>query len=67
MEEVQSFTRSYWMPPSGKYYASYHTPDMATMVFIDVFIIKTVGKGHGSTLRTLFSIGVLYIKQKRRA
>jgi hypothetical protein len=21
MEEVQSFTRSHWMPPSGKYYA----------------------------------------------
>ncbi len=26
--------------------------------FFDVFIIKTVGKGHGSTLRTLFLIGV---------
>ena len=26
--------------------------------FFDVFIIKTVGKGHGSTLRPLFIIGV---------
>jgi hypothetical protein len=42
-------------------------PDMATTVFFDVFIVKTVRKGHGSTLRPLFSIGVLHIKQKRRA
>jgi hypothetical protein len=26
--------------------------------FFDVFIVKTIGKGHGSTLRTLFLIGV---------
>ncbi len=42
-------------------------PDMATTVFFDVFILKTIGKGHGSMLRPLFSIGVLHIKQKRRA
>jgi hypothetical protein len=35
--------------------------------FPDVFIVKTVGKGHGSTLRPLFLIGVWHIKQKRRA
>ncbi len=40
-------------------------PDMATTVFFDVFLVKTVGKGHGSTLRPLFSIGVLHVKQKR--
>ncbi len=40
---------------------------MATTAFFDVFIVKTVGKGHGSTLRTLFSIGVWHIKRKRRA
>ena len=40
---------------------------MATTVFFNVFIIKTVGKGHGSTLRPLFLIGVWHIKQKRRA
>ncbi len=33
----------------------------------DVFIVKTVGKGHRSTLRTLFLIGVWHIKLKRRA
>jgi hypothetical protein len=58
MEEVQSFTRSHWTLPSGKYYAQYHSADMATMVFFNVFIVKTVGKGHGLTLRTLFLIGV---------
>jgi hypothetical protein len=42
-------------------------PDMATTVFFDVFIVKTIGKGHGLMLRPLFSIGVLHIKQKRRA
>ncbi len=35
--------------------------------FFDVFIIKTIGKSHGPTLRTLFLIGVWHIKQKRRA
>ncbi len=35
--------------------------------FFYVFIVKTVGKGHRSTLRTLFLIGVWHIKQKRRA
>ena len=42
-------------------------PDMATTIFFDVFIVKTIGKGHGSMLRPLFSIGVLHIKRKRRA
>jgi hypothetical protein len=42
-------------------------PDMATTVFFNVFIVKTIGKGHGSMLRPLFLIGVLHIKQKRRA
>jgi hypothetical protein len=41
-------------------------PDMAMTFFLNVFIVKTVGKGHGSTLRPLFSIGVLDAKQKRR-
>ena len=36
-------------------------------VFFDVFIVKTVEKGHRLTLRPLFSIGVLHIKRKRRA
>ncbi len=31
------------------------------------FIVKTVEKGHGLTLRPLFLIEVLHIKQKRRA
>ncbi len=35
--------------------------------FIYVFIVKTVGKGHGSMLRPLFLIGVWHIKRKRRA
>ncbi len=35
--------------------------------FFYVFIIKTVGKGHGLTLRHLFLIRVWRIKQKRRA
>ncbi len=35
--------------------------------FFCVFIVKTIGKGHGSMLRPLFSIGVLHIKWKRRA
>jgi hypothetical protein len=58
MEEVHSFTRSHWMLPSGKYYAQYYNGVMTTMFFFDVFIVKTVGKGHGSMLRTLFLIGV---------
>ncbi len=41
-------------------------PDMATMVFF-VFIVKTIGKGHGLMLMPLFSKGVLHIKQMRRA
>ncbi len=36
-------------------------------IFFDVFIVKTVGKGHGLMLRPLFLIGVWHIKQKRRA
>ncbi len=44
-----------------------YTPDMATTFLFYVFIFKTVGKGHGSMLRTLFLIGVWCIKQKRRA
>ncbi len=32
-----------------------------------VFIVNTIGKGHGSTLRTLLLIGVWNIKWKRRA
>ncbi len=35
--------------------------------FFYVFIVKTIGKGHGSMLRPLFLIGVWHIKQKRRA
>ncbi len=35
--------------------------------FFYVFIVKTVGKGHGLTLRPLFLIGVWHIKLKRRA
>jgi hypothetical protein len=34
VEEVQGFTRSHWMPPSGKYYIQQHKRDMATMVFL---------------------------------
>ncbi len=40
---------------------------MATTFFFDIFIIKTVGKGHRLMLRPLFLIGVWHIKQKRRA
>ncbi len=40
---------------------------MATTVFFNVFIVNTVGKGHGSMLRPLFLIGVWHIKWKRRA
>jgi hypothetical protein len=40
---------------------------MATTVFFDVFIIKTIGKGHGLTLRPLCLIEVWHIKRKRRA
>jgi hypothetical protein len=35
--------------------------------FFYVFMVKTVEKGDGLTLRTLFLIGVCHIKQKRRA
>ncbi len=35
--------------------------------FFYVFIVKTVGKGHGSMLRPLFLIGVWHTKRKRRA
>ncbi len=35
--------------------------------FFYVFLVKTVGKGHGSMLRTLFSIRVWHINQNRRA
>ncbi len=34
---------------------------------VDVFIVKTIGKGHRLTLRPLFLIRVWHIKQKRRA
>ncbi len=35
--------------------------------FFNVFIIKTIGKGHGSMLRPLFLIGVWHINQNKRA
>ncbi len=35
--------------------------------FFDVFIAKTVGIDHGSTLRPLFLIGVWHINRNRRA
>ncbi len=35
--------------------------------FFYVFIVKTMGKGHGSTLRPLFLIGVWHINRNRRA
>ncbi len=35
--------------------------------FFYVFIVKTVGKGHGSTLKPLFLIGVWHINWNRRA
>jgi hypothetical protein len=35
--------------------------------FFYVFIVKTVGKGHRSTLRPLFLIGVWHINRNRRA
>ncbi len=35
--------------------------------FFNVFIVKTVGNGHGLTLRPLFLIGVWHINQNRRA
>jgi hypothetical protein len=58
MEEIQGFTRSHWTPPMGKYYVQKHKRDMARMVFFMYFIAKTIGKGHWSMLRPLFSIGV---------
>jgi hypothetical protein len=58
MEEVQGFTRSDWTPPSGKYYVQKYKSDMAMAVFVNVFFVKTVGKGHELTLRPLFLIGV---------
>ncbi len=39
----------------------------ACAIFFDVFMVKTKEKGRRSTLRPLFSTGVLHIKQKRRA
>ncbi len=35
--------------------------------FFYVFIIKTIGKGHGLTIRPLFLIGVWHINRNRRA
>jgi hypothetical protein len=37
------------------------------MVFLNAFIVKTIGKGQGLTLRPLFLIGVWHIKQNRKA
>jgi hypothetical protein len=58
MEDIQDFTRSHWTPPLGKYYVQKYKSDMATTVFFDGFIVKTVGKSHGLMLRPLFLIGV---------
>jgi hypothetical protein len=38
---------------------------MAATIFCNVFIVKTVGKGHGLMLRTLFLIGVCHISNER--
>ncbi len=35
--------------------------------FFYVFIVKSIGKGHGLTLRPLFLIGVWHINQNKRA
>jgi hypothetical protein len=43
MEEVQSFTRSHWMPPSGKY----HKLDMATTGFLMISLSKPLEKVTG--------------------
>jgi hypothetical protein len=67
MEEVQSFTRSHWTPPLGKYYVQYYKTGYGYNGFFYAFIVKTIGKGHGLMLRPLFSLGVLHIKQNRRA
>jgi hypothetical protein len=67
MEEVQSFRISHWMPPLGKYYVQKDKSDMATTVFFNVFIVKTIGKGHRLMLRPLFLIGVQQINRNRRA
>jgi hypothetical protein len=58
MEEVQSFTEA-----TGRRHWASIMPDSIERtwlrrIFFDVFIIKTVGKGHGLMLRTLFLIGV---------
>ncbi len=52
----------------GQVLQSIMTIGHACAIFsFDVFIVKTVEKGHRLTLRPLFSIGILHIKQKRRA
>ncbi len=66
MEEVQGFTRSHWMLPLGEYYVS-TWKGHGYNVFFMFFIVKTVGKSHGSMLRPLYLIGVWNIKRKRRA
>jgi hypothetical protein len=67
IEEVQGFTISHWTPLSGKYCGQQHKSEMATPVIYDVFHCQHVEKGRGLSQRPLFSIGVLHIKQKRRA
>jgi hypothetical protein len=44
MEEVQGFTRSHWMPPSGKHSLQQHQSDMPTPVFLMFFIVKLLKK-----------------------
>ncbi len=56
---VEATERCHWASIAANRCQSY-------LGFFQVFSSSTCKKGRGSTLRLLFSIGVLHIKQKRR-
>ncbi len=65
MEEVQSFTRSHWTPPSGKYYVQKHKRDM-TMTFFLCFHRQNHRKRSRVDAKTpVFNRGMTYqMKEK---
>jgi hypothetical protein len=45
IEEIQDFTRSHWMLPSGKYNVQSDKRDMAMLVFLMFFIVNMLKMG----------------------
>jgi hypothetical protein len=60
MEEVQGFTRSHWMPKSGKHLLQLHQLDMITPDFLMFFIIKLLKRPQNTRIEPNNNRGMTY-------